>query len=155
MCKILLPDTHCSPVYLCTVYRAPNSDLSHFEAVMSTLTNIAPNNLNSPIWIAGDFNLPDINWEDSLTTGHNYPHNFAELLLDFINTFGFTQTVDSPTRRNNTLDLFRTKRPSLVTSCKVIPDFSDHEIVHVSTNVISPPISVLDLFLFGIRLTLT
>jgi len=32
MCKILLP-----PVYLCTVYRVPNSDLSHFEAVMSTL----------------------------------------------------------------------------------------------------------------------
>ena len=105
---------------------------------MSTLTNIAQNNPNSPIWIACDFNLPDINWEDGSITGHNYPHNFAELLLDFINTFGFTQTVDSPTRRNNTLDLFLTNRPSLVTSCKVIPGFSNHEIVHVSTYVIAP-----------------
>ena len=100
---------------------------------MSTLTNIAQNNPNSPIWIACDFNLPDINWEDGSITGHNYPHNFAELLLDFINTFGFTQTVDSPTRRNNTLDLFLTKGPSLVTPCKIIPGFRDHEIVRVST----------------------
>ena len=80
MCKILPPDI--DPVYLCTFYRAPNSDLSHFEAVMSTLTNITQNNPNSSIWISGDFNLPDINWEDGSITGHNYPHNFAELLLD-------------------------------------------------------------------------
>jgi len=76
--------------------------------VISTLTNIAHNNLNSPIWIAGDFNLPDINWKDGSITGHNYPHIFAELLLDFVNTFGLTQAVDSPTRRNNILDLFLT-----------------------------------------------
>ena len=80
------------PVYFCTVYRAQNSDLSHFEAVMSTLTKRTQNSL---IWISGDFNLPDIYWEDGLITVHNYPHNFAELLLDFINTFRFTQTVDS------------------------------------------------------------
>ena len=55
VCKILLPDV--DPVYLCAVYRAPNSDLSHFEAVVSTLTNIAKNNPNSPIWIAGNFIL--------------------------------------------------------------------------------------------------
>ena len=76
--------------------------------MISTLTNIAQNNPNSPIWIAGDFNLPDINWKDGLITGHNYPHIFAELLLDFANIFGFTQIVDSPTRRSNTLDLFLT-----------------------------------------------
>ena len=78
-----------------------------------------------------------IKWKDGLITGHIYPHIFTELLLDLANTFGFTQTVDSPTRRNNTLDLFLTNWPSLVTSCKVIPGFSDHEIVHVSTYVIA------------------
>jgi len=69
--------------------------------VISTLTNIAHNNLNSSIWIAGDFNF---NWKDGSITGHSYPHIFAELLLDFVNTDGFTQTVDFPTRKNNILD---------------------------------------------------
>ena len=58
ICKILLTDA--DPIFLCALYRAPNSDLTYFETVISTLADIAHNNLNSPIWIAGDFNLPII-----------------------------------------------------------------------------------------------
>ena len=121
---------HCSKHRISLYHELPE--------ILWNISNLAQNNPNSPIWIAGDFNLPDINWEDGSIIGHNYPHSFAELLLDFIiNTFGFTQTVDSPTRRNNTLDLFFTNQPSLVTSC-IILGFNNHEIVYVSNHVITP-----------------
>ena len=106
--------------------------------MITTLTNIVCNNPQSPIWIAGDFNLPIINWSDGSISGNNYPHTFAELLLDFSNTDGFTQMVVAPTRKHNILDLFLTNRPSLFKSCKVIPGFSDHEIVHIPPYVSAP-----------------
>ena len=136
ICKIILPNKE--PILLCAVYRPPNSNLVYLENVITTLTNIVRNNPQSPIWIAGDFNFPIINWSDGSISGNNYPHTFAELLLDFSNTYGFTQIVDAPTRKHNILDLFLTNRPSLVKSCKVIPGFSDHEIVHISTYVSAP-----------------
>jgi len=37
--------------------------------------------------------------------------------------------VDFPTRLTNVLDLFITNIPSLILSCKPLPDISDHEIV--------------------------
>ena len=116
ICKIILPNKE--PILLCAVYRPPNSNLVYLENVITTLTNIVRNNPQSPIWIAGDFNLPIINWSDGSISGNNYPHTFAELLLDFSNTYGFTQMVDAPTRKHNILDLFLTNRPSLVKSCQ-------------------------------------
>ena len=93
---------------MCAVYRPPNSNLVYLENMITTLTNIVRNNPQSPIWIAGDFNLPIINWSDGSISGNNYPHTVAELLLDFSNTYGFTQMVDAPTRKHNILDLFLT-----------------------------------------------
>ena len=65
----------------------------------------------------------------------------CDLFLDFVQDYGFSQMVDFPTRRNNTLDIFATNRPSLVTVCKTVPGISDHEAVLVesSTKVYSQP----------------
>ena len=71
ICKILLTDA--DPIFLCVPYRAPNSGLTYFEAVISTLTDISHNNLNSPVWIADDFDLPIIDWKDGSISGHNTP----------------------------------------------------------------------------------
>ena len=46
---------------ICVVYMPPNSNFASYEALSTTyLTELSTD--NSPIIIAGDFNLPDINW---------------------------------------------------------------------------------------------
>jgi len=125
-------------VVLCSVYRPPNSTLQYLEEVTANLNTIIVNNPDTPIWIAGDFNLPNIKWSNGTISGYNYPRAFGELLLDFSNDHGLTQMVDTPTRGNNILDLFFTNRPSLVESCNTLPGISDHEIVNVSSLILAP-----------------
>jgi len=111
------------------------------ERVCDTLANVVKSHPNSPIWIAGDINLPNINWERHCISGNAYAVALCDLFLDFIQDYGFTQMVDFPTRGINTLDIFATNRPSLVTVCKPVPGISDHEAVlaQSSTKVCSQP----------------
>ena len=83
------------------------------------------------IWITGDFNLPNIEWCTNSVVDNGYPLDICNLLIDEFNLGGFSQMVDAPTRNNNILDLFATNRPSLVTSLKVLPGISDHELICV------------------------
>jgi len=53
------------------------------------------------------------------------------LILDH----SLAQLVDTPTRKENILDIFATNRPSLITDFKTIPGISDHEAVLVMSNV--------------------
>ena len=99
----------------------------------STLESIILSSPNDIIWIAGDFNLPDINWTDSNIIGSNYPLSVNSTFLDFVNTFGLTQTVDFQTRLSNTLDIFLTNRPSLINT--PIAGISDHEAVLTESNI--------------------
>ena len=90
---------------------------------------------NDIIWIAGNFNLPDINWTDSNIIGTNYPLSVNSTFLDFVNTFRLTQIVDFPTRLSNTLDIFLTNRPSLINYCTPIAGISDHKAVLTESNI--------------------
>ena len=103
-CKLVLSNNQ--SVVLCSVYRPPNSTLQYLEEVTANLNTIIVNNPDTPIWIAGDFNLPNIKWSNGTISGYNYPRAFGELLLDFSNDHGLIQMVDTPTRGNNILDLF-------------------------------------------------
>ena len=85
--------------------------------------------LNSIIWIAGDLNLPDINWQLNTVQNSSYPHKISKLFIDALDSGGFNQMADSPTRNDNVLDLFATYRPSFVLGTKVLPGIRDHEIV--------------------------
>jgi len=87
------------------------------------------------LWIAGDLNLPDINWTDSNIAGNNYPLPLNTAFLNFVNTFGLTQIVDFPTRQGNTLDIFPTNRPSLFELCVPIAGISDHKAVLTKSNI--------------------
>ena len=60
-------------------------------------------------------------------------HALTNVFLDFLNSNGFVQSVDSPTRNHSILDIFCTNRPSLVTCCQILPGISDHEAVLVKT----------------------
>ena len=103
-----------------------------------------------PIWIAGDLNLPDINWNNCAVEGTSYPVSLSNIFLDFISTYGMTQTVNFPTRINNILDIFCTNRPSLLNQCYPIPGIGDHDAVMIesSTTVQNYPPSKRTIYLW-------
>ena len=50
------------------------------------------------IWLAGDFNMPDVNWEtNSFIPGGSYPAISKEM-LNISADFGLEQVVKGPTR---------------------------------------------------------
>jgi len=69
------------------------------------------------------------------------------MFIDFIEEYGFTQKVDSPTRGNNILDVFLTNRPSMVKSCSTVPD---HEAVTI-INSQAPQLKVREPSIFATR----
>ena len=107
------------PLIICALYRPPNNDLSYMTELCNVLSQVANNYSNSPIWIVGDINLPNIDWQTSSISGSVYPTYLCNPFLNFLQEYGFTQTVTFPTRGSNTLDIFATNRPSLVKSCKL------------------------------------
>ena len=92
------------------------------------LSKIPP---NYPVWLGGDFNLPDINWiENSFIPNGRYPA-ISKLLIDIIYNHNLQQMVTEPTRDGNILDLIFTNMPSLVQSVSILPGLSDHNVVSV------------------------
>ena len=91
----------------------------------------------SPIWLVGDFNLPDIHWNTSSIIGHQNPKAINELFLNMTYDLGFEQVVPHNTRNNKTLDLFLTNRPSLIQRCELCPGISDHESLLNISDIIS------------------
>jgi len=99
---------------VCSVYRLPSTDEHYLQKLCSELDAIISVHPSSTIWIAGDDNLPDINWSSHSVTGHNYSLSINNILLNFLESNGLTQTVESPSRDQNVLDIFLTNRPSLI-----------------------------------------
>ena len=125
-------------VILCSIYRPPSSDATYLQELIKILEEVVINNPTIPIWIAGDINLPNIDWNKNTVVNNCYPLVLCNSILDFIADHGFSQTVQTPTRNQNILDIFLTNRPSTVSSCDVISGISDHEIVCISSTVSVP-----------------
>ena len=119
--------------FIC-VYLPPASST---EVVMSLCNVISSLLINSPTYIVGDFNLPNINWKIPFSSG-NKSH---DIFLSFCNNNALTQLLTEPTHeKGNILDLLicnNTAKP-LATSF-----------------VISAPLSAnCDHFLLSVTLTL-
>jgi exonuclease III len=73
----------------------------------------------SNILVAGDLNLPKMDW-DTMTPSSNCKHqSFYKEIIDSFNDANLTQMVNLPTRENNILDLFLTTNPTLVKKIKI------------------------------------
>ena len=69
--------TGLSPVYIGAYYRPPTSDVDYAKELDASLSKIPP---NANIWLLGDFNLPDVDWETvAFRPGGYYP---AQQVLD-------------------------------------------------------------------------
>jgi len=108
------------------------------EALNDALSHIPS---KSQIWVGGDFNLGDIDWQSSSVQTNSSQTRIASQLIELVDNHAMTQIVDKPTRTtetsSNILDLFLTNSPDLVNRCEVIPGISDHDIplLDISTRI--------------------
>ena len=123
------------PLIIGACYRPTNRDVKYMDRLCSTICDVAEKNKKAILWIGGDFNLPDIDWKTHSIVSYQYPLAINNNMLTTMEQTGLDQLVTFPTRLDNTLDLFFTNRPSCSNKCQPIPGISDHEIVHVDTDI--------------------
>ncbi|XP_060567389.1 uncharacterized protein LOC132726133 [Ruditapes philippinarum] len=137
-CDILFQKIKCinkETLIIGSAYRPTNNDEEYSRHLFKAISHICNKFKNATIWIAGDFNLPDINWSNNAINGHQYRKAINEQFLLLEPELGFTQIVDFPTRGDNILDLFLTNRPQLVNRCTTTQGISDHHAIFVDTNM--------------------
>ena len=79
--------------------------------------------------LGGDFNCPDINWENNSVSPSANDHEIQQAVIDITTSNLLTQIHDQPTRGPNILDIIFTSNASLVKSSSSIPGISDHYMV--------------------------
>ena len=120
---------------LISAYRPPNNNYEYLDTLCSTISSIVLSNPNYIVWLGGDLNLPNINWNLYSTSGHNYQTQLCEKLIDTLLNHSLTQFMNFPTRKENTLDIFATNQPPLVTKYTPIPGISNHEAIVVVSGI--------------------
>ena len=140
ICEAELPNH--SPLIIAALYQPPYNDIEYLENLCDSLNQIIAKYNNSTIWLAGDLNLPNIDWLNNIISGNHYPSSLCNKFLDFMTYHGLVQMNLQPTRRNNILDVFLTNQPLATTNVETAPGISDHEalIVRSTISVQSSPI---------------
>jgi len=100
--------------------------------------DLLPQNSNQTIILGGDFNLPDIDSENSLVLPTATSKGQCESLLSSLDDHALTQVHKEPTREQNVLDLAITNKPGLTKSSRSVPGISDHCAVLVESDI-DPP----------------
>jgi hypothetical protein len=138
-------DSYCQGIFnvypsakLCVavVYRPPDASFNSFskliEKLSHALENLTPSDYD--VFITGDFNLPQIDWETlQIQGGCTSDSNLsAQRLLNFMSTYLLNQMVTVSTRGSNTLDLVLCNNERLVSDVNSeSTEMSDHDMVNV------------------------
>ena len=89
---------------------------------------------NVTIWIAGDVNLPDINWHNNTIISNRYNLAINSKFLDLLSNHSLSQIIDFLTRCHNILDIFFNNHIAMITSCVSYPGISDHDAILICSN---------------------
>ncbi len=104
-------------IRLVNIYRPPGTIQGMPEFLISYLEGAVQDKV--PTLIFGDFNFPNINWDDCTTTTKSMGQ---DKFLEGAVSLGLTQLICEPTHRlGNTLDLVFTTEPNLFQNAKVKP----------------------------------
>ena len=116
-------------------YRPPNATIESLEQLNESLYKIKEKCKDKIIILAGDFNLPHINWETLSVKSGCHQSNQHHRLLDIVSEHGLEQMQPHATREDNNLDLYLTSHPSLVKTCDAVPGISDHNMVVIDSEI--------------------
>ena len=95
------------------IYRSPNSNDENNSKLSQDLTKIC-SKLNSHVLICGDFNYPNINWENGKCSSHGASY-FMEGIRDyFLHQHVTDPTHHRPNQEANILDLVLTNEEGMV-----------------------------------------
>ena len=117
------------------MYRKPGfsvTDLNYMSECVRCLQRLC--STDRLTIIAGDCNLPDIDW--SCYSGPNTA--IYDAFLNFVNNYGFYQYVQRPTQDNNILDIFMATSDTFLSDLSVpVPlSSSDHNTIILKTNLV-------------------
>ena len=142
-CKVSCPQK--GPNCSCMAYRAPDLSLDQCEDLVNEISEIKNKYNKSHFWLAGDFNLPSIDWETNSIKktkqkkkkqkNYQYSLSVNNLFLEMSQNLGLKQIVSEPTRGNNILDLFFTNNTELIDKTEIVSGVSDHEAVIISSRL--------------------
>ena len=138
ICEILwvkLEITGSRPLFICAYYRPEEDDLESLQELQESVSKVMEH--SDCIWVLCDFNLPKLQWPDceplikpGCQSTPVYDH-----FIDFLHDNNLTQVVTQPIRLNNTLDLFLTTNPTLITKVKCQPGLGDHDMVSAESSL--------------------
>ncbi|KAK3090310.1 hypothetical protein FSP39_010831 [Pinctada imbricata] len=109
------------PLVTAVLYRPPSSNDQYMNSLCAAITDLSNKFPGSVVWISGDANLPDIEWDTMSITGNRNSAPINTAFLTTVLDIGSEQVVNFPTRGNNLLDIFLTNRPSLINKCSPLP----------------------------------
>ncbi|XP_060561750.1 uncharacterized protein LOC132721460 [Ruditapes philippinarum] len=120
-------------------YREPKSQIETLNELDISLGKIGNSEKyrNCKIFLGGDFNLGDIDWEYGNPTSGAKDKAHCEKLCSILNLHFIEQVNLLPTRMNRTLDLFITSHPTLIEKCSTGPPLglSDHDCLFVTSKL--------------------
>ena len=96
------------------------------------MTTIHECSVSPAILLAGDFNLPDLKFEDGISyinRNPTYGYETNSPFVEMMNDYGFEQFVTQPTRGDHLLDLVPSTNPDIIENVHVVPGISDHEAI--------------------------
>ena len=125
------------PLYIGCYYRPTNNEILPVTELNRSLDMIPKPGNNTPnIFLTGDFNLPDIEWDNlTVKSNHNYTAMLNEEFIKLMNDQDLSKVNQHPTRQDNILDLTCTTNPDLVKNVQTHPGMSDHKIVIIDIDI--------------------
>ena len=114
-------------LYIGAYYRSNATDDQSLNSLAQSLAKLPRD--RSHVWLAGDMNLPGLEWSSTQLKPACCSPSQHTLFLDILADHGLTQVIDQPTRGDNTLDLLVINNPTLVNRTEILPEISDHNIV--------------------------
>ena len=115
-------------LYLSSFYM-PHRNMNDINNLNDSLKKLSNSKKSKHIILAGDFNCPDIYWENLVVKQGAADREIQQALVELSIEHGLTQIHNEPTRYGNMLDLVFTNNPSLVKSSYSVPGISDHAMV--------------------------
>ena len=124
-------------LYVGAFYKPPSAtDPDYLDNLSACLSKISR---GAHLWLGGDFNLADIDWENECTVPQAANAIQCSQLLSVVEDAFLDQIVSTPTHiteyTSNILDLFLTYNRTLVNKCQVVPGIGDHEAVYVESSM--------------------
>ena len=120
------------PIYICSLYQPPDSLPEPLFELNDILATILESSVSPVILMAGDFNLPDLKFEDGIgyvNRNPTYGYETNSVFVEMMNNYGFEQFVTQPTRENHLLDLVLSTNPDIIENVQVVLGISDHEAI--------------------------